>query len=219
MEKDEMMRKNVRNLLVFIFSAVLGLTLVALAGCSSSSTDVDRVKDTKKTDYSGYWNDTDVRLVAKDIIKAFNGSKAIKKWPKSHGKEVPVVIIGSYKNVSDEHIDTRILTDYLQAELLEDENVKFVAQKEDRAEVREEREDQQVNARAETRARMYSETGADYMMQGSIRTIVESTDNGKKTARTYYVVTELIDMETNEILWKNDNHEIKKIVTRKKSRR
>ena len=65
---------------------------------------------------------------------------------------------------------------------------------------------------------MYSETGADYMMQGSIRTIVESTDNGKKTARTYYVVTELINIETNEILWKNDNHEIKKIVTRKKTR-
>ncbi len=56
------------------------------------------------------------------------------------------------------------------------------------------------------------------MMQGSIRTIVESTDNGKKTARTYYVVTELIDIETNEILWKNDNHEIKKIITRKKTR-
>ncbi len=154
MEKDEMMNKNVRNLIIFICAVVLGLTLIALTGCSSSSTDVDRVKDTKKTDYSGYWNDTDVRLVAKDIIKDFNSSKAIKQYPKKHGKEVPVVIIGSYKNASDEHIDTRILTDYLQAELLEDEHVKFVAQKEDRAEVREEREDQQVNARAETRARM-----------------------------------------------------------------
>ncbi len=212
-----MMKKNVRNLVLFICTVVLGLTLIALAGCSSS-TSVDRVSSNKKTDYSGYWNDTDVRLVAKEIIKEFNGSKAIKQYPKKHGKEVPCVIIGSYKNVSDEHIDTRILTDYLQAELLEDENVKFVAQKEDRVEVREERADQQENAREETRARLKWETGADYMMQGSIRTIVESTDNGKKTARTYYVVTELIDIETNEILWKNDNHEIKKIIKRKSTR-
>ncbi|MBQ9538566.1 MAG: penicillin-binding protein activator LpoB [Treponema sp.] len=218
MEKDKMMKKNVRNLVIFICTVVLGLTLIVLAGCSSS-TSVDRVNDTKKTDYSGYWNDTDVRLVAKDIIKDFNNSKAIKQYPKTHGKQVPCVIIGSYKNASDEHIDTRILTDYLQAELLEDENVKFVAQKSDRAEVREEREDQQENAREETRARLKAETGADYMMQGSIRTIVESTDDGKKTARTYYVVTELIDIETTEILWKNDNHEIKKIIKRKSRRR
>ena len=205
---------------LFAFAAAFGLVLASLSGCASSSNaDVDRVKSDKKTDYSGYWNDTDVRLVAKDIIKEFNSSNAIKKYPKTHNKQVPVVIIGSYKNASDEHIDTRILTDYLQAELLEDENVKFVAQKEDRAEVREERDDQQVNARPETRAALYSETGADYMMQGSIRTIVESTDDGKKTARTYYVVTELISIETNEILWKNDNHEIKKIIKRKSSRR
>ena len=212
-----MIRFNKRAFSVAALLAAAVVMASTLAGCAS--TKVDRVDPGKKTDYSGYWNDTDVRLVAKSVISAFNSSAAVKRYPKEHGGKVPTVIIGSYKNASDEHIDTRILTDCLQAELLEDENVRFVAQKEDRSEVREERNDQQENARAETRSKLKYETGADYMMQGSIRTIVESTDNGKKTARTYYVVTELIDIETNEILWKNDNREIKKIITRSASRK
>ncbi len=197
---------------IFAFAAVATI----LASCAS--TKVDRVDPGKVTDYSGYWNDTDVRLAASEIISAFNSSAAIKDYPKANGGKVPVVIIGSYKNVSDEHIDTKILTDYLQAQLLEDRNVKFVSSADTRTELDAEREYQQGHATEATRAKLKAQTGADYMLMGSIRTIIDTKDGGKKTARTYYITTEIVDIETSEILWKNDNHSIKKIITKSSTR-
>lgn len=193
------------------------LVLLSLFSCASSS--VKRVKNTKTTDYSGYWNDKDVNLAAKEIIKEFSKSKAIKDYPKSHKKNNPVVIVGSFRNLSDEHIDTGILVDRLQAEVYNSGYVDFVASKEQRSEVREERDDQQENASASTKKALKNETGADFMLQGTIRTIVDTEINGEKTARTYYINTQLIDIETNQILWKNENHSIKKIITRKSKRR
>lgn len=48
------------------------------------------------------------------------------------------------------------------------------------------------------------------MLQGSIKTIVDS--DGSKMTRTYYVTTEMINIESNKKIWMNDNSSIKKII-------
>ena len=88
--------------------------------------------------------------------------------------------------------------------------VDFVASASERGEVRDERNDQQVNSSEETAKSLRNETGADFMLIGSVKTIIDSS--GKQTTRTYYVNAELIDIETNRKLWVGDNSSIKKLI-------
>ena len=77
-------------------------------------------------------------------------------------------------------------------------------------EVRSEKESQQEWASWDTAKSLANETAADFMLQGSIKTIVQK--NGKTTVRTYYVYAELVDIETGRIVWTGENEEIKKVI-------
>lgn len=192
---------------------ILSLTAISAALLFSSCTStprVERVPAETVTDLSGYWNDTDVRIAANEIISNCLTSPAILNYPASHNGKLPVVIVGTYSNRSDEHIDTQILTKKLEAALVNSGKVDFVASAEERLEVRAERNDQQTNSSEETAKLLANETGADYMMRGSVKTIVDT--DGKKSTRTYYITTELINIESNKKIWMDDNSSIKKII-------
>ena len=90
--------------------------------------------------------------------------------------------------------------------------VDFVASSSERGEIRQEREEQQEWASEDTAKRLANETGADFMLIGSVKTMVDR--NAKQSTRTYWVYAELIDIESNRKLWMGDNSEIKKIITR-----
>ena len=188
----------------------------ALIFSSCASNNVSRVSSETVTDLSGYWNDTDVRLVAGEIIDGCLASPRIAQYPSQHGGKLPVVIVGSYRNKSDEHIDTEILTKKLEAALVNSGKVEFVASSAERNELRAERIDQQTNASESTAKSLGNETGADFMLQGSVKTIVDS--DGKTIARSYFVTTEMIDIETNKKIWMDDNSSIKKVIKRSSTR-
>lgn len=188
----------------------------ALIFSSCASNNVSRVSSETVTDLSGYWNDTDVRLVAGEIIDGCLASPRIALYPSRHGGKLPVVIVGSYRNKSDEHIDTEILTKKLEAALVNSGKVEFVASSAERNELRAERIDQQTNASESTAKSLGNETGADFMLQGSVKTIVDS--DGKTMARSYFVTTEMIDIETNKKIWMDDNSSIKKVIKRSSTR-
>lgn len=197
---------------------ILTITAVsaALIFSSCASNNVSRVSSETVTDLSGYWNDTDVRLVAGEIIDGCLASPRIAQYPSQHGGKLPVVIVGSYRNKSDEHIDTEILTKKLEAALVNSGKVEFVASSAERNELRAERIDQQTNASESTAKSLGNETGADFMLQGSVKTIVDS--DGKTMARSYFVTTEMIDIETNKKIWMDDNSSIKKVIKRSSTR-
>ena len=188
----------------------------ALIFSSCASNNVSRVSSETVTDLSGYWNDTDVRLVAGEIIDGCLASPRIALYPSQHCGKLPVVIVGSYRNKSDEHIDTEILTKKLEAALVNSGKVEFVASSAERNELRAERIDQQTNASESTAKSLGNETGADFMLQGSVKTIVDS--DGKTMARSYFVTTEMIDIETNKKIWMDDNSSIKKVIKRSSTR-
>ena len=54
------------------------------------------------------------------------------------------------------------------------------------------------------------ETAADFMLQGSVTTIVDTA--GREQVRTYQVDMQLIDLETNKIIWSDQNNDIKKYI-------
>jgi hypothetical protein len=88
-----------------------------------------------------------------------------------------------------------------------------VASAAEREEIRGERADQQVNASAETRARMARELGARYMLQGDVQAIEDS--EGRERVIFYQIDATLIDLETNAKTWIGQ-HKIKKYIQRRR---
>jgi PBP1b-binding outer membrane lipoprotein LpoB len=115
-----------------------------------------------------------------------------------NGKQ-PTVIVGAVRNLSHEHINTRTFIADIERELINSGEVDFVASATEREEVRGERMDQDVNATEATRKEMGQETGADFMLKGSINTIVDAVSG--EQARFYQVDLNLIDLASNRKVW------------------
>jgi uncharacterized protein (TIGR02722 family) len=180
-----------------------------LFACSSNPR-VKRVDASTQIDLSGYWNDTDVRIVCDSLIKACLESPRVSQEIARKGK-LPVFLVGRFRNESDEHIDTLIISDTMETAIFNSGRADFVAGGSVRDELRAERQDQQGNASEATVKALAKETGADFLLTGSLRTIVDRA--GNTATRTYFVRAELSNIETNVRLWMADNSEIKKVIT------
>ena len=157
------------------------VTVVTLAGCK---TKVERVGVDETIDLSGRWNDTDSQLVSAEMIADISARPWIEEYTAKNGKK-PVVIVGTIRNKSSEHIETETFTKDLERELINNGRVTFVANKIERGELRDERKEQQTWSREETQKRLAAETGADYMLQGGIKTIIDQ--EGKESVKFYQV--------------------------------
>ena len=189
---------------------LLCLTFVFLLfGCGHS---VQRVDADKQIDLSGYWNDTDLRKASDHLIKECLATPRLTAFYTTE-RRLPVIIVGTFKNSSDEHIDTSILSQRLEASILASGKAEFVASGDVRDEIRAERMDQQQGYTDDaTMARIGRETGADFMMTGSVKTIVDSYD--KTATRSYFITAELTDIATNRRLWMGEYNDIKKVIRR-----
>ena len=184
--------------------------VISLLFFSCATTSVSRIDAAQQTDISGYWNDTDVRLICNALIEDCITSPRIERFAQEN-KRLPVFIIGRFKNDSSEHIDTSIIVKKMQTAILNSGKAEFVADSTSREEVRAEREDQNMgNASEETAKVLGNETGADFLLQGSVKSMVQKA--GNTTVRTYHVSADLINIETNRIIWSGFNDDIKKVI-------
>ena len=188
--------------------------LVVFTGCTTTGTSVQRTAADTQTDLSGRWNDTDSRLVAEEMIQDMTSRSWLGDFRQAEGKK-PVVIVGSMRNRSNEHIDTTPFVKDIERELINGGQVTFVASVAEREGVRAEKEDQQLEASQETIKRLGEETGADYMLIGVITSQVDAVEG--KRAVLYQVDMELINIETMEKVWLGTK-KIKKLVEQSKVR-
>ena len=196
---------------VWLLSLVPSLLIVMGGGCTSR-TDVTRVDTNVITDLSGHWNDTDSRLVAETMVKEAIANHWLDEFTHEHHRP-PVVVVGTILNKSYEHIDTDTFIIDLERELSNAQAVRFVVGRGEREKVREERRDQAVHAQDETQKGPGKELGADYMLRGSISTILDEAAGVE--AAFYQVDLELIDMESDRKAWFGQK-KIKKIIERKR---
>lgn len=186
-------------------AALLTIALIPVA-CGKR---VTRIDPAAVTDLSGRWNDTDSRLVANELIRQSLASSWSRQHAEANGGEPPAVIIGTFDNRTMEHIPVGTFVSDLERALINSGTARLVAGRDERAEIRDERRDQQENARADTRARMAQELGARYMMQGAIQAIQD--EEGRDKVVYYQVDATLIDLESNVKVW-TGQHKIKKLV-------
>jgi hypothetical protein len=192
-----------------------GLALLVLVAVSACATKVERLDESKAVDLSGGWNDTDSRLVSQEMIQDSLSRPWLQEFRGRPGQNRPAVIVGEVRNMSHEHINTQTFTLEMERALINSGKVDFVATKAERQGVRDERKDQDLNAREDTRNAMGRELGADFILTGSINTIVDP--NGDTQVLFYQVNMTLISLADNRKVWVGQK-DIRKLVTRSKMR-
>jgi uncharacterized protein (TIGR02722 family) len=177
-------------------------------GCGPTQT-VQRVDPGSQSDLSGNWNDTDARMVAEDMTSDILSAA----WLQN--EESPVLIVGNIRNNTTEHIRTDIFIKEIERAIVNSQKIEIVADPDQRAQIRAERDDQQQHASYETAASLAQELGADFMLVGGIEANVDKNLDGSRAAKFYTVNLELINVESNRKAWIG-NKKIKKMIERSK---
>ncbi len=168
---------------------------------TSCSRKVTRIEADKQVDLSGRWNNTDSRLTAENMVKDILSADWILNHAQAKSKK-PVVIVGMVQNKSHEHIEAETFVKDVERSFITSNKVGLVQGGKKREEMRAEKADQQTNASTSTMKKFGLENGADYILQGSINSIVDSHKRQKVVQ--YQVDLELTNIETNEVVWIGD---------------
>ena len=181
---------------------LLGIAVIStmtLGSCAKRT--VTRVAPDKVIDLSGRWNETDARLAAETLTNQSLGGDWLGNFTNEKQKK-PVVIVGMVRNNSHEHMDTEIFTKDMERAFIKSSMIRLVSAGEKRTELRGERADQQDFSSAESMKKFGREMGADFMMQGTVKSIVDGY--GKEKTTFWQIDLELTNIETNEIVWIGD---------------
>ena len=191
---------------IFIGTLVV-LTIALINGCANRK--ITRVDPNETIDLSGRWNDSDSRLVSEEMIGDLLTSAWIPRYLKANDKR-PVVVVVLVENKSHEHINSETFIKDVEKAIIRDGNIRLVVAGEKRNELRKERAEQQDYASPETTKKWGKELGADFILQGTINSIVDSYK--KQKVVTYQIDLQLTNIETNEVVWMGDK-KIKKQIS------
>ena len=183
---------------IFIGTLVV-LTIALINGCANRK--ITRVDPNETIDLSGRWNDSDSRLVSEEMIGDVLTSAWLPRYTKANDKR-PVVVVGLVENKSHEHINSETFIKDIEKAIIRDGNIRLVVAGEKRNELRKERAEQQDYASPETTKKWGKELGADFILQGTINSIVDAYK--KQKVVTYQIDLQLTNIETTEVVWMGD---------------
>lgn len=159
-----------------------------------SATFAAKVKRGGDADLTPYLNESDSRVVCKDIVDQVLKSPRVERFSREKGRD-PIVTIGRIKDETGEFFDTQIIANSLKTAILNSGLLEFMANKDTRDEMRSELVDQADHANEDKALAIDDEDAADFMLTGSVKLMVQN--NGKKQERTYIVNIELADLRTH----------------------
>jgi len=171
---------------------MIGATLIT-TGCT---TKVARVDSSEEIALSDQWNAKDSELVANEMIADMVSFPWASDFEMANNRR-PTVIIQRISNKSHEHIAIDTFVNDIKRAIIRSGKASFVAGGEERDAVRDERRDQELNAK--DAKQMGQEKAADFALSGSVNSIVD--EEGKKRVTFYQVDMKLIDMESNIEVW------------------
>jgi penicillin-binding protein activator len=189
---------------------VLGFLMLTLTACSTTGT---RVPPEASADLSGRWNDTDSRLTAEALIKDALARPWSQRFTQVTGRK-PVVAVDTVLNRTPEPLNTETFVKDLERALVQSGQVQFVADAGQRQEVPQERLGQAQHDRADTAKPTSQASRADFMLQGTISSLVDERDSTR--AVFYQVDLELIDIVSDVKVWSGQK-KVKKLVERSKA--
>ena len=206
-----------------IVSTTLFCSIFMSIIASCAPTRVTRINVDQVIDLSGRWNDIDSRGVAKYMsanlmsggwLEQFRLANAEQAEPSERYKESkPVIIVGSILNKTHEHIEADTFIKDIENEIIEKGEIRLVANSSLREKLRHEKREQVGFVNPATQKHFGRELGADYMLSGTITSIVDT--KGKDKLVCYQVDLMLTHIETNEIAWQGQKIHRKLIGSKK----
>jgi len=185
---------------------VLVVGILSLVGCSPSFQG--EYDDPNKVEIvDDKWNETDARKTAEVLVTSMLGKAWLNAFKSSHKGERPIVVVDDVENRTDEHLDTKALTEAIQNEVINSGKVRFVDKGRRQKILDEVKYQNSGTTRKDKAKRAGQQIGADYMLGGAISSQVH-TQGGLKLV-VYQTVLTLTSIETTEIVW-SEKHDIKK---------
>jgi uncharacterized protein (TIGR02722 family) len=157
------------------------------------------------------WNDSDARKTAQILVDSVLGKPWITEYQKANKGERPVVIVDDIENRTDEHIDTKALTEAIQNALVESRRVRFLNAESRQKILNEIKYQQSGVVDSKSAKNTGKQIGADFLMGGAISSIVSAQNKVKSV--TYQTKLQMTNIETTEIVW-TEIHPIKKTFRR-----
>lgn len=186
------------------YGAILLVTAVAalFSGCAVSPEVNYGNPEQVETVTTGFGS-TDLQMIAEKMVNSLLASPVLATGSK------PVVYVSSVKNRTDEHIDTRSVTDKIKVTLLKSGRVRFSAVSEANDEILKQLEYQASSGAVDpaTAKSLGRQVGADYFLYGELSSIRKSAGRVKDI---YFKFTlNLVNIQTGLIDWA-DEKEIRK---------
>ena len=155
----------------FLHLSLLFALGFSLTNCSTHN--VQRVSENTVTDLSGRWNETESRRTAEEITAELMEHAWYSTYASENAGKKPVIIVGMIVNKSHEHIATETFSKDIEKAIINSGRMKLVQAGNMREEIRGERADQQNFASQSTMKKFGLENGADFMLQGTVNSIVD----------------------------------------------
>ena len=185
--------------------------IIMSTGCAAFRMSVQEVNPTDGRHYDQNYDQTDLQRLSKDICDQMLNSPFMSKQTKP-----PVMMIAQLNNNTDEHIDTKSLTDKMRVTLLQSGKVRFVNETA-RKKIMDEQGYQAANVTPGQNAAIGSQLGVKYMITGSFAKINKASGKQVRVSKkqfSYYKLTmEVTDVSSGEMVWIAE-HEIAREASR-----
>ena len=181
-------------------SLLLGAGLVAgTGGCAAFRASTENVDISEERHFGSRYDASDMRNITGRSVDSFLRSEFMARQP-----EPPVLMIAGVQNRTNDHIDTKNITDRIRTLLFQSGAVRFVNE-DRRADLLEEQGYQAANVTPGQQVAIGQQLGAQYMFSGSLTEIKTSSPRqvrvSKQVLRNYKFTLEATDLETGEIAW------------------
>ena len=180
----------------------IGVSCLVLFGCASEP-KVSYQDPNKIETISATYGVTDLQMLAESMTRSLLQTRVIMNSPVP-----PLVTVAPVKNKTNEYIDTSLITNKIETQLLKSGQVRFAVKATDMT--------NQVGELTRQNSGMYNKEnaskignmdGAKYRIEGEISSIVKSDKNVKDVF--YNLTLRLINNETGTYDWQ-DEKEIRK---------
>ena len=179
----------------FVMSALVCVSAgLTLAGCWAFRANVTEVDPNAKIHMKSTYDYSDMKMLSDDIAADLLKTAIIQSAAKP-----PVFIMGALENRTQEHVDTKNITDRIRTLMQQSGKVLFVNETA-RAALKSEQGYQAANATADTSVAIGKQIGARYMITGAFTEMESTTPRQVRVSKTqvnYYKMTiNVVDLET-----------------------
>ncbi len=170
-----------------------GIFIAGMVGCGPKAFIKGEYDDPTRVELlDDKFNEADMQQMAETVVQGMVSCGYVRNAPKP-----PIVIVERVQNRTEEHIDTKSMTDKIRTALIKSGKVRFV-NKEERETLEEEyKYNEGGNVSGPTAKKRGAQVGADYILSGAIATNVQQVGNDKLI---YYKLTmNLTNLDTSTI--------------------